>query len=287
MAAAGYGALLEALRGVSWPARSIASGTLTGSHRARLRGMSSEFTEYRAYRQGDDPRRLDWRLLARSNRAYIRLSADQAQLRTMIIADASASMAFPAGSQDKWRVCRELAVGLAAVAHSDGDPVGCVVAVEGRYPRVDPRNRRGVVGEIARLLDSVRCSGAAALAPAVSAGRGGARMVVLTDLLGDLDALLAAARPHLAMGGEVHVAHIIAREEMDPPHHAVTAVDPEAPESRRPLVEATRAAYLEAFASWRADVAQRWRAAGASYTEVSTAAPTDRMVRAIASGVTA
>ena len=285
MAAAGYGALLEALRGASWPARSIATGTLTGSHRARLRGMSSEFTEYRAYRQGDDPRRLDWRLLARSNRAYIRLSADHAQLRTMIIADASSSMAFPAATQDKWRVCRELAVGLAAVAHADGDPVGCVVAVSGRYPRVEPRSRRGVVGEIARLVDSVECSGSAALAPAVVAAKSAARIVVVTDMLGDLDALIDAARPHMAMGGEVHAAHVVAREELDPPHHAVTAVDPEAPDRRRPLVESTRGAYVEAFASWRNDVAQRWRASGASYTEVSTAAVTDRMVRAIVSGV--
>ncbi|HEU4565419.1 MAG TPA: DUF58 domain-containing protein, partial [Gemmatimonadaceae bacterium] len=61
--AAGYGALLDALRGVRWPARRPVRGTTTGAHASRMVGVSPEFTEYRPYRQGDDPRRLDWKLL--------------------------------------------------------------------------------------------------------------------------------------------------------------------------------------------------------------------------------
>ena len=283
MPAARYGALLEALRGVQWPARRTVPGTITGTHRARARGVSSEFTEYRAYRQGDDPRRLDWRLLARSDRAYVRLSTEHAQLRTMIIADGSASMAFPAG-EGKWEHCARLAVGLAGVSHAEGDPVGCVVAAAGGYVRVDPRSRRGVVGEIARLVDSVRCGGTRELAPAIAAARSCPRVVVLSDLLGDLPAMLTAIRTHIAIGGEVHVVHIVAAEELDPPRGSLTAADPEDPGIRRPLVDATRAAYEDGFARWRRETADACRAGGAAYIETVAGDPADRVVRRIAAG---
>jgi len=73
-----YGALLDAVRGVHWQARRAVTGALAGTHHSKQRGTSAEFTEYRFYRQGDDPRRIDWRLLARSDRAYIRLATDRA-----------------------------------------------------------------------------------------------------------------------------------------------------------------------------------------------------------------
>ena len=284
MAAARYGALLEALRGVEWPARRVVSGTITGTHRARARGMSSEFTEYRAYRQGDDPRRLDWRLLARSERAYIRLSTEHAQLRTLIVVDASASMAFPADQPGKWEHACQLAVGLAAVSHADGDPVGCVVASSAGYQRIEPRSRRGVVGEVARLLDSVTCGGKRPLAPAIAAGRGTPRIVILSDLLGDLPQVLAAVRTHLAVEGEVHVVHVVAREELAPPGSAITAVDPEDPSVCRPLVDATRDAYDAAFSIWRRETADAFRATGATYLETVAGEPAHGVVRRIATG---
>src|SRR5688572_15375797 len=104
MAVGPYGALLDAVRGVRWPARRAVAGGAPGVHRARSRGIAPEFAEYRPYRQGDDPRRIDWKLLGRSDRAFIRLAPDHAILGTTFVVDASASMAFPIGSDrvGKW-----------------------------------------------------------------------------------------------------------------------------------------------------------------------------------------
>ena len=77
---ADYGPLLDALRGVRWPARRAVAAAPAGAHRSKQRGTAGEFTEYRLYRQGDDPRALDWKLLARSDRAFVRLSDDRALL---------------------------------------------------------------------------------------------------------------------------------------------------------------------------------------------------------------
>lgn len=282
MAAASYGALLDAVRGVHWQARHAVTSAMAGTHQSRQRGTSAEFTEYRLYRQGDDPRRIDWRLLGRSDRAYIRLATDRAILPTTIVLDASASMAFPLTTRGKWQQAQEIAVGLAAVVHADGDPVGVALPDDGGAHHVlPPRTRRGVVSEIARVIDAADPDGHGPLAPLVASVRS-ARIAVITDLLGDADELLRAARVHIVGGGEVHLVHVIAREELEPPRRPMLAADPEAPGVQRLLVDSTRRGYDAAFAEWRSDMARQWRAAGAAYVEVVTDEAAPHAVRRIA-----
>lgn len=265
-----YGALLDAVRGVHWPARRAVSSAVTGLHPSTLRGTSAEFSEYRAYRQGDDTRRIDWRLLARSDRAYIRVATDRAVLPTTVVLDTSASMAYPIVTQIKWSLAQEIAVGLAAVAHADGDPVGCIRRdTRGEIRVLPPRTRRDAVAEIARSVAAAEPDGDAPLAPLVALART-PRIAVITDFLGDADDLLRAARVCLASGAEVYAVHIVAREEVDPPRRAILAADPEAPGIQRMLTERTRREYLEAFGTWRSGLARQWRAAGATYVEVIT-----------------
>ncbi|MEO8450405.1 MAG: DUF58 domain-containing protein [Gemmatimonadota bacterium] len=274
-----YGALLDALRGVSWPTRVASRGASAGTHPSRLRGNSAEFTEYRAYRQGDDPRRLDWKLLARTDRAYLRITDERATLPTLILADASASMRFGA----KWEQACAMVVGLAAVAHAAADPVA--VSVSGPSPRRLPfRARRGVVGDTARFLDGVTPTGAADLAPLVRDWGRAARVAIVTDLLGDEPLLLRLARERVARGADVVLVHIVAREELEPPAGAHLTFDPERPALERRLTDRTRDGYRASFDAWRAAVARGWRAAGAGYFEVVTDEPPDRAVRRVVGG---
>jgi len=271
-----YGALLDALRGVSWPARVASRGATAGTHRSRLRGSSAEFTEYRAYRQGDDPRRLDWKLLARTDRAYLRITNERATLPTLIAVDASASMDFEA----KWSTACALAVGLTGVAHAASDPVGLLVS--GASPHWLPlRARRGVVTDVIRTLDGLTPAGSTDLAAPLRQHRPSARLAVITDLLGDSASLLRAAGEQAVRGVEVVLAHVVARQELDPPSGARLAEDPETPKLQRPLTPLTREAYLASFGAWRADMARAWRAAGAKYVEVVTDEPVDKAVRRI------
>lgn len=281
--AAGYGALLDALRGVGWPARRSAHAGLPGAHHSKSRGYSTEFTEYRVYRQGDDPRRLDWKLLARTDRAYLRITHDRTTLDTRIVVDATASMAFPPATLDKWRQACLLTVGLAAVAHAAGDPVGMVVCGDGSTRSLAPRTRRGVLSEIARLLEASRPSGSTPLAGAVRAAGAAARVVVVTDLLGDGEELLSTAGGLVAGGSEVYLVHVVAREELEPAEAVFTALDPESPELRRPLAPESRLAYRRAFADWRRATRRKWRSAGAAYIEVTTDEPPAQAVRRVTS----
>src|SRR5687768_13555210 len=224
-----YAPLLDQVRGIRWPARRAVRGGIPGAHASRLRGISAEFTEYRPYRQGDDLRRIDWKLFARSDRAYIRLSNDRAILSTMIVLDASASMAFPPATNGKWALAAQLGIGLGAVARNSGDPVG--LAIAGEEPLLlAPRMRRSVTHEIIRAVSATRPGGSTPLSPSVSiAAQYAGRLVVVTDLLGDAAEFLTVASRWVAVGREVHTVHVMAREEIDPPRDAAMVSDPEAP----------------------------------------------------------
>jgi uncharacterized protein (DUF58 family) len=283
--ATSYGSLLDALRGVTWPARRTIRGPAAGTHRSRQRGISPEFTEYRPYRQGDDPRRLDWKLLARTDRAFLRITNDRATLGTMLVLDASASMAFPAPSLAKWEQACRIAIGLAAVAHGAGDPVGVLVAGEKGVAQLPPRTRRGVIPEAARLLETLRPAGSGSLIPVLSLVKPTQRIVLLSDFLSDEDLLLKEARERITAGADMLAIHIVAREELDPPRTAIIATDPEDASLERSLIEETRAGYREAFTEWRTTLARRWRAAGAAFFEVPADEASDHAVRRIASPV--
>lgn len=286
----GYGALLDAVRGLRWPARRAVGAAPPGTHRSSQRGTAGEFTEYRLYRQGDDPRALDWKLLGRSDRAFIKLSDDRALLTTWIVVDGSASMAFPddsPSSRSKFRLAREVAIGLAAVVHASSDPVGVIVSHAAGVSRVPPRTRRGTVPEIARVLEGVSCGGADALTPSIAALSPNARIVCLTDCLGDQDALLRAASALTAAGAQFECVHVIAAEELALPAGAHLVRDPESAESRQAgvvLPARDRAGYAKAFAEFRDATRQRWRAIGAGYTEVHTSNEPARAVRAVVVG---
>lgn len=279
MAIGPYGALLDAVRGVRWPARRAVSGGAPGAHQARSRGIAPEFAEYRPYRQGDDPRRVDWKLLARSDRAYIRLAPDRAVLGTTIVVDASASMAFPEDVRNKWSLAREVAVALAAVAHASADPVGLVVAHVGGLTALRPRSRRGVIAEMARTLGGVTPAGSGPLAPALAAMQG--RIVIVTDCLGDLDDLRRAARASVARGGELTVVHVVSGLEVDPPAAVRLVFDPEAPQVERALTDDGRSGYTERFAAWRALVARGWMDDGVAHVEARDDESAERVVRRV------
>ena len=279
-----YAALIDAVRGVRWPARSPVRGGIPGAHTSRLRGISAEFTEYRPYRQGDDPRRIDWKLFARSDRAYIRLSNDRAILPTMIVIDASASMFFPIATQGKWKIAAQVGVGLGAVARNSGDPVGIVI-VRGDDPiMLPPRMRRSVIHDIIRAVTDTQPGGTTPLSPSVStAAQAAGRLVIVSDFLGDSWEVLGVASRWVVAGREVHAVHVVAREELDPPRGNTMVSDPEATEVRRPMVGEARERYLAAFAAWREELAHDWSDAGVSYTLAVTGEETaDHLIRRIA-----
>ena len=105
-------------------ARSAMEGTVSGQHKSPHRGSSVEFAEYRGYVPGDDLRRLDWRVLGRTDRYYIKEFEADTNLRLHLVGDCSASMDFSGGGVNKFKYARQLAGTLAYIAINQGDAIG-------------------------------------------------------------------------------------------------------------------------------------------------------------------
>ena len=279
-----YAELLDALTGLTWPSASRARAGDPGAHRSTRLGRSPEFTEYRAYRPGDDLRRLDWKLYGRTDRPFLRIADDHAALRTAIVVDASASMRFPVEGYGKWEHACAIAIGLTAIAIAEGDAAGVVAAAAGGDVAIPPRRRRDVLIDLADMFASVTPSGSASIGDTLARAAAQPRLVVISDFLGSAERALPALRVAAASGSEIFAVHVAADAELNPPDRTFIADDPEEPGYHRPLSAVNRDAYLLAFAQWRARIAGELHAMNASYVLTSTAEPVRDTVRRIVAG---
>ena len=118
---------LKKLDAFSLAMRAYARGGAGGLRRSRALGSSVEFSDYRTYAPGDDPRRVDWNAYARFDRLFLKLFLEEQETTLRILLDASGSMGF---GGDKWRLALRTAAALAYLALTRYDRVA-VVALSG------------------------------------------------------------------------------------------------------------------------------------------------------------
>ncbi|MGB9992807.1 DUF58 domain-containing protein [Pseudoduganella rhizocola] len=137
--------------------RHVLAGLGHGIHAGRERGAGVEFSEYRAYAPGDEWRRVDWKLLARADRYYVREAERDSHVAVWLWLDASASMAEPSrrieGLDKHWFARTALAC-VAAIAQRQGDAFGLVICCDGRTEFVPasrgPRQLQRVLAALMR-----------------------------------------------------------------------------------------------------------------------------------------
>src|ERR1700751_1140092 len=110
-------------------AQGVVEGFLAGIHRSPFRGFSVEFTEHRAYQPGDEPRYLDWRILARSDRLFVKQFEQETNLRGMLLVDTSRSMDWRGPAQaglTKREYADRLAAALGLILLRQRDATGLI-----------------------------------------------------------------------------------------------------------------------------------------------------------------
>ncbi|MEM6779084.1 MAG: DUF58 domain-containing protein [Planctomycetota bacterium] len=125
----------------------------SGMHRSLRHGSSVEFSEYRAYCPGDDPRSLDWKLFGRSDRYFIKKFEDETNRRCYVVVDQSHSMSYGTGEISKLEYARTLAATLAYYLTTQRDEVGLMTFDEAVADVVPPRQRVGQLRRILACLD--------------------------------------------------------------------------------------------------------------------------------------
>ncbi len=206
--------------------RLVVEGFLSGLHRSPYHGFSVEFTEYRPYSPGDDLRHLDWKLLARSDRRYIKRFEDETNVRCNILVDLSASMAFGHERSPKVDYAVTLAATLSRFLALQRDAVGLMT-----FDRdvVDVVPARYAPGQLPRMLGALERSApgsntdlVAALQSVASLVRKRGVVVLLSDLLAPLEGLAQALGQLRARGQEVIALRVLDPAELSFPFESAS-----------------------------------------------------------------
>ena len=277
------------LGGIEIVARGVVEGFLAGLHRSPFRGFSVEFTEHRPYQPGDEPRYLDWKILARADRLFIKQYEEETNLRAMVLVDASRSMAWR-GSADrltKRAYADRLAAALGLVLLRQRDATGLITFDAAVRQVVPARVKSGQWARFVRaLIDTPDGGGTAAEAAlrqltGLLARRGLA--VLVSDLLFDRDLVLTALRYLRHRGHQVTVLHVLDPAELElggPPE--VRYRDPESDASvvvrPRELARAYAETVQHEIGAWRTAC----RRLGVVYHPVRTDLPFGLALRLLA-----
>jgi len=269
---------LMSIKNLELRARVVVEGFWHGLHRSPYHGFSVEFSEYRQYSPGDDPRYLDWRLYARSDRYFIKKFEDETNLRCHLMVDQSRSMDYGSLGYTKAQYAGTLAATLAYFLYLQGDAVGLLTFDEKIRAYLPARHRPGhlrhLMVKLEQPAEGAATDFAAPLHRIVRTVKKRALLVLISDLLGPIGTLEKDLTALSACGHEVVLFHIL-----DPAELSFTfekAVMFQDVESGRQLFidpAAARNDYLKKLEAHNAGVQSVCQGLGIAYRRFATSRP--------------
>ncbi|UUO04365.1 DUF58 domain-containing protein [Blastopirellula sp. J2-11] len=210
---------LMRMKNLELRARAIVEGFLSGLHRSPYHGFSVEFTEYRQYSPGDDPRYLDWKLFARSDRYFIKCFEDETNLRCHLLVDLSRSMTYGTVGYNKADYAKTAAATIAYFLSLQRDAVGLLTFDESIVDLIPPRFRPGHIHQLMMSLERAPTGTATNLekpleqVAATVVKRG--VVVLISDLLAPIGSLQKNLSYLRTRGHEVILLRVLDPREID------------------------------------------------------------------------
>lgn len=263
-------------------AKFVARGFLHGLHASPLHGFSVQFSEHRRYTPGDDPRNLDWRVYARTDKYYVRRYEAETNLNGYLVVDLSRSMDYTFRQEltkFDYGIC--LAAALAWLMLSQQDPVGLITFSDRIRDSLAPRARRTQLANVLSLLANAKPEGKTSLAASMNQLAAMLRQRSLVMLFSDLlepgaDAVDSLARLSGA-GHDIIVFHVLDEAEVTFPFKGqIRFGDVESDQTLNADGLAIRQSYLDALDRWRSDLASRFRQQRIDYVPLDTSMQFDR-----------
>lgn len=280
-------AALTKFGGLALVARTLVEGFLTGMHKSPYKGYSVEFAEHRQYYPGDELRHLDWRVLAKTDRYYIKEYEEETNLKAYILLDASGSMAYRGRHRSKFEYAQHAAAALAYLMLHQLDAVGLVTMDTRLRSILPPRASSKHLLRVFQTLEQTTPGGETALAALWHdlAGHHLKRrglIVILSDCFDNLEQLLLALRHFRHRKHEVLLFHVLAPEEIEFPFKKLTRFENLETESHRLLVDPARlrTEYRERFQAFCDQLRDRARGMRIDYRVLRTDRPIDRALGA-------
>jgi len=260
-------------------ARTVVDGFINGLHRAPFFGASIDFAEHRGYVAGDDIRRVDWRLYARTDRYYVKQYEADTNTNFTVLLDISKSMQFTSGGVTKLEYGQFLAACLTFLAQRQRDRVGIITFDEEIVTHVPPSAKHFNV--VLLTLDRARAERPGRLSEPLKRmaehfKRRGI-LLLISDFYDEPDEILEAIKPLRFLGNELIVFHVLDPREIDFAYdEASTFEDLETTEQMPVVPQSFRDQYRSMIQDHINALTTRFSEQRIDYTLVNTAEPLDR-----------
>lgn len=262
-------------------ARRVVEGFLAGLHSSPYRGISQEFAAHRPYIVGDEVRRVDWRVYARTDRLYVKEFEDETNAPIRLLLDASASLNYAPRATSKFDYARYLTAALCYLAIRQNDRVGLTCLNTETRESFNARGGQRHLHTILAALERIEATGRTRLGPLIlrEAAQWKRRglVILISDLYDQPEEIIEAATRLRRIGHELIVFHLLDRAEKLI-EHAGTHEFRDLETGERLLVDTDRVrpAYLESIREMRAFFQREFARVGADYAELDTADPLDK-----------
>ena len=279
--------VLRSIGSIELKARLLVEGMYASRHRCRFYGYSVEFKDHREYVPGDEPRIIDWKTLARTERYYVRRFEMESNMNVVCLLDASGSMSYR--PQDPRRLTKMeyaccLVASLSYLASKQQDSPGLVTFTTEIQEFLAPRQGSRHLYALLARLETVRPQGETDLENvlkkvALRLRRRGI-FILVSDCHGDTNAVLDGLRHLAARGHDVVVLHLLDHDEVAFPFYSLTSfrdLETGAEIMCDPLRQ--RREYAARCAAFRSRVREGAVACGADCRFIDTAQPIELVLR--------
>lgn len=213
-------AILSRLANLELVAKTVVDGFLHGQHRSPAFGFSQEFAEYRPYTEGDDPRYIDWNVLSRTDRVYVKRFLGETNTHLTLLVDCSGSMGYGSAGRTKLDYARFLAASLAYLSTRQHDAVGLILfderVREVRPAAFRPRHLQSVL----HALEHAQAATGTDLAVPLDSLRRFARrrglVAMISDFFVDPDRIVESLRGLAFQGQDIVLFHVLHPTELRP-----------------------------------------------------------------------
>lgn len=262
-------------------AKTTVDGFMAGIHAGTLKGEGMEFSQYRSYQPGDDLRRLDWKMFARSDRYYIRESEIETSISVRFLIDASASMNHTDGAFSKIEYARYLAASLAYLANMQHDATGLYVFQDGQVYMLPAKKDRQHLSRIFYQLEQIAPAGRFTepirYKDIFSGSIKKELLIFITDFYeenGEIEKLLESLSAHKH---EIIVFHLMGRNELSLDYKGYTALeDWETGQTIRIDTSQNREQYTQLLETHLAAIRTKLLNKNISYRMIAMDEPVDR-----------
>jgi uncharacterized protein (DUF58 family) len=270
--------VLSRIKDLSLLARNVVDGFINGLHRAPYFGASIDFAEHRGYVPGDDIRRVDWKLYARTDRYYVKQYEADTNANFAVLLDVSKSMGFTSGEVTKLQYASYLAASLAYLSHRQRDRVGIITFDQDVVTHVPPSAKHFDV--LLHTLDRARAERPGRLLAMLDrmAEHFKRRSIValISDLYENPADLMESLKPYRSLGNDLVVFHVLDPAEITFPYAEPSRFeDVESGEEVPVVPEVFAEQYRTMMREHIAAISARCSEARIDYLQLTTSQPLD------------